>query len=79
MAYNWPRGIGVDMSQDLIIKIAKLSSVAAIKESSGDEIKTIRVLESLLARAIDVQFFARFIHPKGSEYLEKIGDRKSVV
>lgn len=73
MVYNWPRGIGVDMSEDLLVRLAKLDQVVAIKESSGDEDKTIRVLRSLLADDVDVKFFARFIHPKGSEYLQTIG------
>ena len=73
MVYNWPRGIGVDMSEDLLVKLGKLPSVAAIKESSGDEEKTIRVLQKLLSESVDVRFFARFIHPRGAQFLENIG------
>jgi 4-hydroxy-tetrahydrodipicolinate synthase len=73
MVYNWPRGIGVDMSEELLVKLGKLPSVAAIKESSGDESKTIRVLQTLMAESVDVRFFARFIHPQGAEYLARIG------
>lgn len=73
MIYNWPRGVGVDMSEELLVDLGKLPQVAAIKESSGDEQKTIRVLRKLLSESVDVKFFARFIHPQGSEYLQKIG------
>lgn len=73
MVYNWPRGVGVDMSENLLVRLAKLEQVVAIKESSGDEEKTIRVLRCLLADDVNVKFFARFIHPKGSEYLQTIG------
>lgn len=73
MVYNWPRGIGGDMSEDLLVRLGKLEQVVAIKESSGDEEKTIRVLRRLLEENVDVKFFARFIHPKGSEYLQAIG------
>jgi 4-hydroxy-tetrahydrodipicolinate synthase len=73
MVYNWPRGVGVDMSERLIIQIAKLSQVAAIKESSGDEDKTYRVLKGLRDSSVDISFFARFIHPKGADVLRTLG------
>ena len=73
MVYNWPRGVGVDMSEELLVKLGKLPSVVAIKESSGDESKVIRVLQTLIAESVNVRFFGRFIHPQGAEYLKKIG------
>ena len=73
MVYNWPRGVGVDMSEDLLVKIGNLTQVVAIKESSGDEKKTINVLKRLLTELVKVKFFARFVHPQGAEYLRTIG------
>ena len=73
MVYNWPRGVGVDMSESLIIQIAKLNQVAAIKESSGNEDKTYRVLKGLRDSSVDISFFARFIHPKGADVLKTLG------
>lgn len=73
MVYNWPRGVGVDMSENLLVQLANLSEVAAIKESSGNEIKTIEVLKRLLEERKSIRFFARFIHPQGSKYLQELG------
>jgi 4-hydroxy-tetrahydrodipicolinate synthase len=73
MIYNWPRGVGVDMSAILLANLANLSKVIAIKESSGDEGKTIKVLEKLLDGRKSIKFFARFIHPEGSQYLQRVG------
>jgi dihydrodipicolinate synthase/N-acetylneuraminate lyase len=73
MVYNWPRGIGVDMSETLLVKLGKLPQIVAIKESSGDEDKTISVLKRIIAESIDVKFFARFIHPRGAEFLQTVG------
>ena len=73
MIYNWPRGIGVDMSEELLLELSLLSNVKAIKESSGDELKTYRVYEKLTAGSADVRFFARFIHPLGAGFLQNTG------
>ena len=34
--YNWPPGTGIDMSLDLLTRIAELENVVAIKQSTGD-------------------------------------------
>jgi len=73
MIYNWPRGVGVDMSENLLIKLTNLSEVVAIKESSGSDVKTIIVLKRLIEERKRIRFFARFIHPEGSQHLQEIG------
>lgn len=34
--YNWPRGTNVDMDKDLIIQLADMEKIVAIKNSTGD-------------------------------------------
>lgn len=70
MIYNWPRGTAVDHSVDLLDRLADLDHVVAIKDSSGDEIKTLHACERVMDR---VQFFGRFIHPIGMAFLTQIG------
>jgi len=70
MVYNWPRGVGVDLSVDLLAELAQIDNVVAIKESSGDELKTLTALERL---GDEVRFFARFISRRGLAMLQEIG------
>jgi len=73
MVYNWPRGVVTDMSEDLMVSLARLTNVQGIKESSGDETKTYRVFERLKREESPVSFFARFIHPTGMKFLTDVG------
>jgi 4-hydroxy-tetrahydrodipicolinate synthase len=70
MIYNWPRGTAVDMSAEVLSTLADLDNVVAIKESSGDELKTMVVGEQVVER---VRFFARFIHRRGMAFLREVG------
>lgn len=70
MVYNWPRGAGVDMSNDVLSQLADLDRVAAIKDSSGDELK---VNQGCMRVAPKVRFFGRFIHPMGMAVLTTLG------
>lgn len=70
MVYNWPRGVGLDLPVPLLDQLADLDNVAAIKDSSGDELKTIRALELVDGR---VRFFARFISRRGLALLRGLG------
>jgi 4-hydroxy-tetrahydrodipicolinate synthase len=70
MVYNWPRGVGVDLSAGLLAELARTENVAAIKESSGDELKTLDVLERTAGQ---VRFFARFVSRRGLAVLREMG------
>ena len=70
MVYNWPRGTAVDMPTNILTALADLDHVVAIKESSGDELKTMVVGEKVVDR---VRFFARFIHRRGMAFLLEVG------
>lgn len=70
MVYNWPRGVGVDLPADVLAELARTENVAAIKESSGDELKTLDVLERVAGQ---VRFFARFVSRRGLAVLREIG------
>jgi 4-hydroxy-tetrahydrodipicolinate synthase len=70
MVYNWPRGTSVDHSVEALDKIADLDNVAAIKDSTGDELKAARGCERLVDR---VRFFARFIHRQGYAVMREFG------
>jgi len=75
MVYNWPRGIGLDMSVELLTRLSRLEGVVAIKESSGDELKCVRVLEQV---GDTVRFFARFIHRRGLAVIREIGGHGNI-
>jgi dihydrodipicolinate synthase/N-acetylneuraminate lyase len=70
MLYNWPRGVGVDLPVDLLTELAQIENLVAIKDSSGDELKTLIALERLVG---EVRFFARFISRRGLAILQEIG------
>ena len=70
MVYNWPRGVGVDLSAGLLAELARTENIAAIKESSGDELKTLDVLERTAGQ---VRFFARFVSRRGLAVLREMG------
>lgn len=70
MVYNWPRGTAVDMSVELLARLAALDGVAAVKESTGDELKALRSLERL---GSSVRFFGRFIHRRGLAAIRELG------
>lgn len=70
MVYNWPRGTAVDMSVDLLARLAELDGVVAVKESTGDELKALESLERL---GSSVRFFGRFIHRRGMAAIRELG------
>lgn len=70
MVYNWPRGVGVDLSVSLLDELADMDNVGAIKDSSGDELKTLQTLEAVAGR---VRFFARFVSHRGLAILQGLG------
>lgn len=45
--YNWPRGTGVDMSPQLLARIADIDQVVAIKNSTGDMAAVLETLSLL--------------------------------
>ena len=70
MVYNWPRGTAVDITVDTLSRLADLDNVAAVKDSSGDELK---VADTCAALADRVQVFGRFIHRRGMAVMAEFG------
>jgi 4-hydroxy-tetrahydrodipicolinate synthase len=70
MVYNWPRGVAVDLSVELIAQLAGLDRVVAVKDSTGDELKALRACEAVVET---VRFFGRFIHRRGMAFLTGLG------
>jgi 4-hydroxy-tetrahydrodipicolinate synthase len=48
--YNWPRGTGVDMTPQLLARIAEVDNVVAIKNSTGNMAAVLETLYSLRDR-----------------------------
>jgi len=48
--YNWPRGTGVDMSPDLLARLAAIDNVVAIKNSTGNQAAQLATLFALSDR-----------------------------
>jgi dihydrodipicolinate synthase/N-acetylneuraminate lyase len=72
MAYNWPRGVAVDLSADpdLLVRIADLPSVVAVKDSTGDWLRMLTSVEQLSAQ---VRVFGSFLHRRGLAVLLGLG------
>lgn len=72
MVYNWPRGVAVDMSEDpdLLLRIADLPSVVAVKDSTGDWLRMLTSVERLSAQ---VRVFGSFLHRRGLAILLGLG------
>lgn len=75
MVYNWPRGVSVDMSVDLLERLCDLDRVVAVKESTGDEFKALATTERLVGK---VRVFNRFIYRRGLAVLREIGGDGSI-
>lgn len=75
MVYNWPRGVGVDMSVDLLERLGDLAGIVAVKESTGDELKAMATTERLVGR---VRVFNRFVYRRGLAVLREIGGDGSI-
>lgn len=70
MVYNWPRGTAVDLSVDVLERLAHLDGVVAVKDSTGDELKALQGLERLGSQ---VRCFGRFIHRRGMAAIRELG------
>jgi 4-hydroxy-tetrahydrodipicolinate synthase len=70
MVYNWPRGAAVDLSVDVLARLARLDGVVAVKDSTGDELKALQALERIGSQ---VRFFGRFIHRRGMAAIRELG------
>lgn len=72
MAYNWPRGVAVDMgtSPDLFSRLADLENVVAIKDSTGDWLAMLDTVEAVSDR---VRVFGSFLHRRGLATLLELG------
>ncbi|MCU1482829.1 MAG: Dihydrodipicolinate synthase [Subtercola sp.] len=75
MVYNWPRGISLDMSQELLGKLARLDGVVSIKDSTPDYG---RHLETLAALGSESVFFANYISRLGIGVMTELGGSGSI-
>ncbi|MGG7100698.1 dihydrodipicolinate synthase family protein [Rhodococcus sp. 24CO] len=72
MAYNWPRGVSVDMGKipGLFARIADLENVVAIKDSTGDWLNMLDTVEQFSSQ---VRVFGSFLHRRGLAALLELG------
>ncbi|MGA9871899.1 MAG: dihydrodipicolinate synthase family protein, partial [Rhodococcus sp. (in: high G+C Gram-positive bacteria)] len=72
MAYNWPRGVSVDMGTvpGLFTRLADLDNVVAIKDSTGDWLSMLDTVEAVSDR---VRVFGSFLHRRGLATLLELG------
>ena len=70
MVYNWPRGTAVDLQVSTCVRLAQLDGVAALKDSTADELKSAETCEAV---AGSVRFFGRFIHRRGMALARELG------
>jgi 4-hydroxy-tetrahydrodipicolinate synthase len=72
MVYNWPRGVSVDLAQTpgLMIALAALPQVAAIKDSTGDWNAMVATTQAV---AEQVRVFGAFSHRKGLAIMAGLG------
>jgi 1-pyrroline-4-hydroxy-2-carboxylate deaminase len=75
MAYNWPRGTSLDLSTELLGRLAGLDGVAAIKDSTPDYGKH---LVNLTTHADDSVWFANYISKVGLGVLAQVGGAGSI-
>ena len=68
--YNWPRGTNVDLSAELIVRLAKLDKVVAVKNSTpdfGHFIKTFYAVRD------EIKYFGFPMNEIGYEYVKNLG------
>jgi 4-hydroxy-tetrahydrodipicolinate synthase len=70
MAYNWPPGTNVDMSASLLERIAAISNVVAVKESTIDGAKAIETARLL---SPEVRVFVDLMSSSGVDVLTQVG------
>lgn len=75
MAYNWPRGTSLDLSTELLGRLATLDGIAAIKDSTPDYG---RHLVNLSSHAEDSVWFANYISKVGVGVLSEVGGAGSI-
>lgn len=75
MAYNWPRGTAVNMSTDLIERIAHLPNVKSIKDSTPDYAEHLTTLQRV---GRDSAFFANYISRLGIGVMTELGGVGSI-
>jgi len=68
--YNWPRGTGVDLDTGLLLELAELDTVVAVKNSTPDFGGFVR---SLVALRDKVRYFGIPTNEVGIELLTKVG------
>lgn len=72
MIYNWPRGVGVDISSSpgLVDRLVNLDQVVAVKDSTADWQHMLDTVESVCDRA---RVFGSFLHRRGLAILLGLG------
>lgn len=75
MAYNWPRGTAVNMSTDLIEKIASLPNVKSIKDSTPQYDEHLVTLQRVGRKSA---FFANYISRLGIGVMNELGGVGSI-
>jgi 1-pyrroline-4-hydroxy-2-carboxylate deaminase len=70
MVYNWARGVGVEITWETAIELAKIPRVVAIKDSTVNRVQALTTLEKVGDR---VRIFGGFIDRLGLSVLRDLG------
>jgi 1-pyrroline-4-hydroxy-2-carboxylate deaminase len=70
MVYNWPPGTNVDIGTDLMLRLAEIPCVVAVKDSTGDTAQFYRTLPAVVGR---LRVFGNFMNRLGVAALREIG------
>lgn len=70
VAYNWPRGTAIDIDLETATRIAELSNVVALKNSTGDWIRVVDYIEKLSNK---VRIFSSLINRRGIAVMRELG------
>lgn len=68
--YNWPRGTNVDLSVDLLTRLAKLDKVVAVKNSTPD---FGHFIKAFYAVKDEIRYFGFPMNDIGYEYVKNLG------
>lgn len=75
MVYNWPRGTGIDLTNDLMLKLEQIANVKSIKDSTSDYWKHMKLLPRTGG---GISYFGSYISEIGSCAITRFGGSGSI-
>jgi 4-hydroxy-tetrahydrodipicolinate synthase len=70
MIYNWPRGVAVEITTDVVLRLAELANVVAIKNSTPNQALFLETLSAVVDR---LRVFGNFFTASGIMTMTNIG------